>query len=68
MPPARDRSAIAINVDPALLHRLFTTVRQVAVFHNGLGVSDDEQGAVIYRATGLRTSWAQAWPLLRDFS
>jgi Dolichyl-phosphate-mannose-protein mannosyltransferase len=67
-PPARDRSAIAINVDPALLRRLFTTVRPAAVFRNGLGVSDDEQGAVIYRATGLRTSWAVAWPLLRDFS
>jgi len=67
-PPARDRSAIAINVDPALLRRLFTTVRPVAVFHNGLGVSDDEQGATIYRATGLRTGWATAWPRLRDFS
>ncbi|HUL26254.1 MAG TPA: glycosyltransferase family 39 protein [Streptosporangiaceae bacterium] len=67
-PPARDRSAIAVNIDPALLRRLFTTVREVAVFRNGLGVSDDEQGAVIYRATGLRTSWAKAWPLLRDFS
>jgi hypothetical protein len=67
-PPARDRSAIAVNIDPALLRRLFTTVRPVAVFRNGLGVSDDEQGVVIYRATGLRTSWAAAWPLLRDFS
>src|SRR5215467_12801053 len=67
-PPARDRSAIAINVDPALLRRLLTTVRLVAVFHNGLGVSDDEQGATIYRAAGLRTTWAKAWPLLRDFS
>ena len=67
-PPARDRSAIAVNIDPALLRRLFTSVRQVAVFRNGLGVSDDEQGAVIYRADGLRTSWAAAWPLLRDFS
>jgi len=67
-PPARDRSAIAINIDPALLRRLFTSVRRVAVFRNGLGVSDDEQGAVIYRAAGLRTSWAVAWPLLRDFS
>jgi hypothetical protein len=67
-PPARDRSAIAVNIDPALLRRLFTSVRQVTVFRNGLGVSDDEQGAVIYRATGLRTSWAAAWPLLRDFS
>ena len=67
-PPARDKSAIAVNIDPALLRRLFTSVRQVAVFRNGLGVSDDEQGAVVYRATGLRTSWAAAWPLLRDFS
>jgi hypothetical protein len=67
-PPARDRSAIAINIDPALLRRLFTSVRRVAVFRNGLGVSDDEQGVVIYRAAGLRTSWAVAWPLLRDFS
>ena len=67
-PPARDKSAIAVNMDPVLLRRLFTSVRQVAVFRNGLGVSDDEQGAVIYRATGLRTSWAAAWPLLRDFS
>ena len=67
-PPARYRSAIAVNIDPALLRRLFTSVRQVAVFRNGLGVSDDEQGAVVYRATGLRTSWATAWPLLRDFS
>jgi Dolichyl-phosphate-mannose-protein mannosyltransferase len=67
-PPARDRSAIAVNIDPALLRRLFTTVRQVAVFHNGLGVSDDEQGATIDVATGLRGSWGRAWPLLRDFS
>jgi hypothetical protein len=67
-PPARYRSAIAVNIDPALLRRLFTTVRQVAVFHNGLGVSDDEQGVTVYRATGLRTTWARAWPLLRDFS
>jgi 4-amino-4-deoxy-L-arabinose transferase-like glycosyltransferase len=66
-PPARDRSAIAVNVDPALLRRLFTSVHQVATFHNGLGVSDDEQGAVIYAVTGLRTTWARAWPLLRQF-
>jgi len=67
-PPARDRSVIAVNIDPALLRRLFTTVRQVAVFRNGLGVSDDEQGAVIYEASGMRVSWPRAWPLLRDFS
>ncbi len=66
-PPARDRSAIAVNVDPVLLRRLFASVRKAATFHNGLGVSDDEQGAVIYEVTGLRTSWAAAWPLLQHF-
>ena len=67
-PPAADTAAIAINVDPARLHREFAHVRQVATFGNGLGVDDDEQGARIYLATGLRSSWAQAWPAFRDYS
>ena len=58
-PPAADTSAIAVNVDPALLRREFRHVRHVATFWNGLGVSDDEQGAQIFLATGLRSSWAQ---------
>jgi hypothetical protein len=67
-PPAGDRSVIAVNVDPALLHREFAHVRLVATFWNGLGVSDDEQGAQVFVATGLRSSWAQAWPAFRDYS
>jgi 4-amino-4-deoxy-L-arabinose transferase-like glycosyltransferase len=67
-PPAADTSAVAINVDPVLLGHWFRSVRQVAVYRNGLGVSDDEEGAVIYVATGLRGSWAAAWPAFRDFS
>jgi hypothetical protein len=67
-PPAADTSAVAINVDPELLRHWFRSVRQVAVYRNGLGVSDDEEGAVIYLATGLRGSWATAWPAFRDFS
>jgi hypothetical protein len=67
-PPAADSAAIAVNVDPELLHREFTHVRLAATFWNGLGVSDDEQGAQIYIATGLRSSWAQAWPAFRDYS
>ena len=43
-PPAADRSAIAINLDPSFLRREFRHVRQIATFYNGLGVSDDEQG------------------------
>ena len=67
-PPAADSAAIAVNVDPALLRREFADVRQVATFWNGLGVSDDEQGAPVYVATGLKSSWARAWPAFRDYS
>jgi hypothetical protein len=67
-PPAADSAAIAVNVDPALLHRVFAHVRLIATFWNGLGVADDEQGAQIFLATGLRSSWAQAWSAFRDYS
>ncbi len=67
-PPAGDTAAIAVNVDPRLLHREFSTVRQVATFSNGLGVSDDEQGAQIYLATGLRSPWVRAWLAFRNYS
>ena len=67
-PPAGDRSVIAVNVDPALLRREFAHVLLVATFRNGLGVSDDEQGAQVFVATGLRSSWAQAWSAFRNYS
>jgi Dolichyl-phosphate-mannose-protein mannosyltransferase len=66
-PPAADTAAIAVNVDPALLRREFAHVRLAATFSNGLGVSDDEQGAQVYIATGLRSSWAQDWPAFRHY-
>jgi hypothetical protein len=31
-------------------------------------VSDDEEGAVIYVAVGLRAPWSTAWPAFRDYS
>ncbi|MGO8960397.1 MAG: hypothetical protein ACLQFR_23950, partial [Streptosporangiaceae bacterium] len=67
-PPAADTAAIAVNVDPRLLHREFRHVKQVATFWNGLGVSDDEQGAQIYLATGLRSRWTRAWLAFRNYS
>src|SRR6202012_1257418 len=67
-PPAAATDAIAVNVDPSLLHREFAHVRQVATFSNGLGVDDDEQGVPVYLATGLRSTWAAAWPAFRDYS
>jgi hypothetical protein len=56
-----------VNLDPAFLHREFRHVRLVATFRNGLGVSDDEQGVRVFVATGLRSSWARAWPAFRDY-
>ena len=67
-PPAADSAAIVVNMDPAFLHREFRQVRLAATFWNGLGVSDDEQGAQVFVATGLRSSWAAAWPAFRDYS
>jgi hypothetical protein len=67
-PPAADTNAIAINVSPALLRHYYAHVRLVATYWNGLGVSDDEQGAEVYLATGLREPWTGAWPAFSDFS
>ena len=67
-PPAADANAVAINMDPGFLRREFASVRQVAVFQNGIGVADDEQGMRVFMATGLKTSWAKAWPAFRDYS
>jgi hypothetical protein len=67
-PPAADTSALAVNVDPALLHREFAHVQRVATFRNGLGVDDDEQGVPVYLATALTSSWARAWPAFRRYS
>jgi hypothetical protein len=67
-PPAGDADAIAINVNPAFLRREFTTVRLVATYSNGLGVSDDEEGVPVYVVSGLRSSWAAAWPAFRDYA
>jgi hypothetical protein len=67
-PPASDTAAVVIGLDPALLHREFQHVTEVAVYRNGLNVADDEENTPIYVCTGLRTSWAAAWPAFRDFS
>jgi hypothetical protein len=47
---------------------VFTAVRRVATFSNGIGVSDDEQGVPVFLATRLRSSWAREWPAFRDYS
>ena len=66
-PPATDTTVVAVNMDPALLHRAFAHVRLAATFWNGLGLNDQEQGAQIYIATGLKSSWAATWPAFRHY-
>ena len=67
-PPAPTTAAIAINLDPALLRREFSHVRHVATSGTDWASATTSRAPRIYLATGLRTSWAAAWPLLRDFS
>jgi 4-amino-4-deoxy-L-arabinose transferase-like glycosyltransferase len=67
-PPARDTAVVAVGADPAVLRREFRVVRLAAVWDNGLGVPDDEQGTRVYVATGLRVPWATAWPAFRIYS
>jgi hypothetical protein len=67
-PPSADTAAIAVNFDPALLHREFAHVTPAGTFTNGLGVADDEQGVRIYIVSGLKSSWAAIWPSFRDYS
>jgi hypothetical protein len=67
-PPAGDTTVVAIGVDLAVLQRQFRSVRLAAVWNNGFGVPDEEQGTQVYVATGLRASWATAWPAFRHYS
>lgn len=55
-------------MDPAFRRREFSSVRLVATFFNGLGVSDDEQGAQIFIVSGLRSTWPAAWLAFLDYS
>jgi hypothetical protein len=45
-----------------VLRATFASVREVAVYTNGLGIRNQEEDTPVYVATGLRTTWAAAWP------
>ncbi|MBW4030029.1 MAG: hypothetical protein HIU57_05030 [Acidobacteria bacterium] len=67
-PPRWATTIVTVNVDPALLRRLFTRVRLALVCHNGLGVSNDEQGIEVMVASGLRIPWSASRVVFRDYS
>jgi hypothetical protein len=66
-PPASDTTVVVIGVDTATLRQAFRSVRVAAVWDKGIGVPDQEQGARIYVATGLREPWPATWPLFRYY-
>lgn len=66
-PRVTDTAVVAVDVDPALLKRTFAHVRRVATFYNGVGVSDDEQGAPLFLASGLQSSWETVWAEFRQY-
>jgi len=68
VPPRRHASPWTRKVIADTMRREFASVRLVAVFENRPGVSDDEEGTQIFVATGLKTTWARAWPAFRDYS
>jgi hypothetical protein len=58
---------VAIGVDPSVLRTTFTSVRQVALYTNGMDISNIEEGTPVYVATGMRISWVAAWPAFRHY-
>jgi 4-amino-4-deoxy-L-arabinose transferase-like glycosyltransferase len=65
-PPASATAAVAVGFDQSALAPICSGLRLAARLSNHLGVSDQEQGAPVWVCPRLRTSWAAAWPRLRQ--
>jgi hypothetical protein len=50
------------------LSRFFRSVQQVATLSNPAGIHNQEWGGHVYLCTGPALTWAQLWPLLRQYS
>ena len=66
--PPRTRSAIAINLDPACCAASSRTCAWSPRSTTDSASATTSKGARIYLATGLRKSWARAWPAFRNYS
>ncbi len=67
-PPNSAVDAISLNMNPALLHRLFATVTPQFIYRNGLGVANDEQGVAVMISTGRRVAWSRSWREVQNYS
>jgi 4-amino-4-deoxy-L-arabinose transferase-like glycosyltransferase len=66
-PPDPTTTVIAVGYDPSYLRRFFKDVHPAGHLDNGLGVSDDEQGAPISVANGPLLPWRLLWPEFRHY-
>jgi 4-amino-4-deoxy-L-arabinose transferase-like glycosyltransferase len=76
--PGDPHATIVVTVVPArpadgvrnfvrMLHQDFAHVRVAASLHNGIGVTNQEQGGHVYICTGPVRSWGRLWPSLKHF-
>jgi hypothetical protein len=69
-PPPANRTVVVHVGDwrPADWSSFFVGCRTVARIDNGLGITNGEQGELVWACTGLRASWSAMWPELRTIS
>lgn len=65
-PPARTTSVLGVGFDPGYLNRFFAHVQLLSRLDNHLQVTNDEQHAPIWLASGRRHSWSALWPRFKD--
>ena len=60
-PPPSATSVLGVGFDPGYLERFLSRVRLLKRLDNHLQVSNDEQHAPIWLASGLRHNWSAPW-------
>jgi Dolichyl-phosphate-mannose-protein mannosyltransferase len=66
-PNTTGRTTIAIGLDRSELTRYFESVRLARRIHNQAGVDNDEAGAPVWIATGLRKPWSRIWDDIKHY-
>jgi hypothetical protein len=68
-PPAEDVDvAVIVGLPERYLQTFFTDLTLATRIDNGHGIDNEDQGAPVWIARGLRMPWQQAWPRLRHLN
>ena len=66
-PPNGDTVALLVGLDAQQAARSFTNCEVQARINNTSGLSNQEQGALVWVCTGERRPWSVLWPSLRHY-